>query len=47
MEYKNNYLPLKPKTEFSFNRKEYKKIIKKNFERSNFSKIDIENFSTL
>ena len=47
MEYKNNSVPLKPKTEFKFNKKEYKKIIKKNFERSNFSKIDIENFSTL
>ena len=46
MEYKNDFVPLKPKTEFKFNRKEYKKIIKKNFERSNFSKIEIENFST-
>ena len=48
MEYKNNSVPLKPKTEFKFNKKEYKKIIniKKIFEQSNFSKIEIENFST-
>ena len=46
MEYKNNSVPLKPKTKFKFNKKEYKKNIKKFFERSNFSKIEIENFST-
>ena len=46
MEFKNNSVPLKPKTEFKFNRKEYKKITKKIFERSNFSKNEIENFST-
>ena len=44
IEYKNNSVPLKPKTEFKFNKKEYKKILKKIFERLNFSKIEIENF---
>ena len=46
MEFKNNSVPLKPKTEFKFNKKEYKKIIKKISERSNFSKIEVESFST-
>ena len=32
MEYKNNSVPLKPKTEFRFNGKECKKFIKKNYE---------------
>ena len=44
MEYKNISVPLKPKTEFKFNRIEYKKIIKKIFGQWNFSKIDIEIF---
>ena len=46
MEFKNNSVPLKPKTEFKFNKKEYKEIIKKIFEQQNFSKIEIENFFT-
>jgi hypothetical protein len=46
MEYKINSVFLKPKTEFKFNKKEYKKIIKNFYERSNFSKIEIEKLST-
>ena len=44
MEYKNNSAPLKSKTEFRFNRKEYKKIIKKILSDQIFQKLKLKFF---
>jgi hypothetical protein len=47
IEYKINSGHLKPKTEFRFNKKQYRIFFFFEFERSNFSKIKIEIFSTI
>ena len=44
MEYKNNSVPLKPKTEFKFNKKEFKKIIKKILSDQIFQKLKLKIF---